>query len=325
MVIRKIPALHGPNISSPWPIARAWFEFVDLEPYNLAARGPVALQCEYVAGFAGTNGLVLHLTTTACHGGAVGGQVEYGRLGASTAHGVVDPDAGSPWRSRRPPRRRPARRERIARTSGLVDRRPGDPRDRRKPARWCVDPAPVPVCPRCERALHDSAPFGLCASCLFEVALESASRGAGCDTSPPRSKANEGLRGTGGGMLSDRPEACRLARTTAAVAPTAADWLAAGPTSTLIDSNFEVPAELADHPRYCIVAPIGRGGMGTVYLAEHRLMGTRVASRRSAPSSRVAGPPASDSTARSGPRLACATSGSCGPTTPRRAGAVASW
>ena len=38
-----------------------------------------------------------------------------------------------------------------------------------------------------------------------------------------------------------------------------------------------LPAELADHPRYRIVKRLGSGGMGTVYLAEHRLMDRSVA------------------------------------------------
>jgi uncharacterized protein (TIGR03067 family) len=39
----------------------------------------------------------------------------------------------------------------------------------------------------------------------------------------------------------------------------------------------ELPRELYDHPRYRIVSLIGRGGMGDVYRAEHRLMNRPVA------------------------------------------------
>ena len=38
-----------------------------------------------------------------------------------------------------------------------------------------------------------------------------------------------------------------------------------------------VPPELANHPRYRVVEPLGSGGMGTVYRAEHRLMERPVA------------------------------------------------
>jgi serine/threonine protein kinase len=39
----------------------------------------------------------------------------------------------------------------------------------------------------------------------------------------------------------------------------------------------ELPVELTEHPRYRIVELIGRGGMGSVYRAEHRLMNRNVA------------------------------------------------
>ncbi len=37
------------------------------------------------------------------------------------------------------------------------------------------------------------------------------------------------------------------------------------------------PAELADHPRYRLLRPLGTGGMGTVWLAEHKMMRRQVA------------------------------------------------
>ncbi len=43
------------------------------------------------------------------------------------------------------------------------------------------------------------------------------------------------------------------------------------------EETGEIPAELANHPRYRIVKLLGRGGMGDVYQAEHRLMHRTVA------------------------------------------------
>lgn len=42
-------------------------------------------------------------------------------------------------------------------------------------------------------------------------------------------------------------------------------------------SASEIPPELQNHPRYRIVSLLGRGGMGSVYEAEHRLMNRHVA------------------------------------------------
>ncbi len=44
-----------------------------------------------------------------------------------------------------------------------------------------------------------------------------------------------------------------------------------------LPASTELPPGLADHPRYRVVRLLGRGGMGAVYLAEHRLMNRSVA------------------------------------------------
>ena len=42
-------------------------------------------------------------------------------------------------------------------------------------------------------------------------------------------------------------------------------------------ANYDIPPELADHPRYRVLGLLGAGGMGAVYRAEHRLMERSVA------------------------------------------------
>jgi NHLM bacteriocin system secretion protein len=58
--------------------------------------------------------------------------------------------------------------------------------------------------------------------------------------------------------------------------PTSLDQGSASETQA-IPRDGELPPELTNHPRYRIVKRLGVGGMGTVYLAEHRLMDRLVA------------------------------------------------
>src|SRR5262245_40168948 len=58
---------------------------------------------------------------------------------------------------------------------------------------------------------------------------------------------------------------------------TAASAEPSGGAGRQATADFPLPPELVGHPRYFLQALVGRGGMGTVYRAEHRLMERTVA------------------------------------------------
>ena len=63
----------------------------------------------------------------------------------------------------------------------------------------------------------------------------------------------------------------------------AASWSSASPSlqgalsGSIMSVPMPLPAELAEHPKYRIVRELGHGGMGVVYLADHRIMERQVA------------------------------------------------
>src|SRR5207248_2832648 len=63
----------------------------------------------------------------------------------------------------------------------------------------------------------------------------------------------------------------RIAATPARVPP------AQPPAAGGAGGEAVLPPELANHPRFRVVGELGRGGMGVVYRAEHKLMGRAVA------------------------------------------------
>ncbi len=70
-------------------------------------------------------------------------------------------------------------------------------------------------------------------------------------------------------------ETCESCRQTVAATPP--DDFVSALQAARPEPAAALPPELANHPRFRIVRELGRGGMGVVYLAEHRLMQRQVA------------------------------------------------
>ena len=71
----------------------------------------------------------------------------------------------------------------------------------------------------------------------------------------------------------------------ATLPPTAAGSRPAAAHDATVAACPDAPPELVNHPRYRVLKLLGQGGMGAVYLAEHLVMGRRVALKVIAPSS----------------------------------------
>jgi hypothetical protein len=69
----------------------------------------------------------------------------------------------------------------------------------------------------------------------------------------------------------------RGARTSATVPPASAQAAEALRDAVSGPAAADVPPQLADHPKFRILRELGRGGMGVIYLAEHRVMDKPVA------------------------------------------------
>lgn len=101
---------------------------------------------------------------------------------------------------------------------------------------------------------------------------------------PPTTHPNrEQLAAYGLGKLDDAEtaavfghlETCETCRLT--VEDTASDTFINALRAARPECESTLPSELANHPRFRLIRELGRGGMGVVYLAEHRLMERQVA------------------------------------------------
>jgi serine/threonine protein kinase len=133
-----------------------------------------------------------------------------------------------------------------------------------------------------DRMTEVEAHVATCDSCCQEIQSASEDRfirrlKAACDPPGPTVTSEDLGRNLGAGEEATSPLGLQIPSSFVLPEGSPPAPTRSGPSTTERLTPSEVPAALADHPRYRLVKWLGSGGMGAVYLAEHRLMERTVA------------------------------------------------